>query len=57
MSENEESAVVRGAAGMPEVPVTRPDGDLAEGDDVEEAMRDVVDPEFHRVEIALRRPA
>ena len=46
MSENEESAVVRGAAGMPEVPVTRPDGDLADVDDVEEAMRDVVDPEL-----------
>jgi metal-sulfur cluster biosynthetic enzyme len=46
MSENEESAVVRGAAGMPEVPVTRTDGDLADVDDVEEAMRDVVDPEL-----------
>ena len=44
MSQNEESAVVRGAAGMPEVPT--PDGDLADVDDLEEAMRDVVDPEL-----------
>ena len=31
---------------MPGVPVTRPDGDLAAVDDLEEAMRDVVDPEL-----------
>jgi metal-sulfur cluster biosynthetic enzyme len=30
---------------MPEVPMT-PDGDLADVDDLEEAMRDVVDPEL-----------
>ena len=46
VNQNDESAVVRGAAGMPEVPVTRPDGDLAAVDDLEEAMRDVVDPEL-----------
>lgn len=47
MSVNEESEVVRGAAGMPEVPaVSSPDGDLADVDDLEEAMRDVVDPEL-----------
>jgi metal-sulfur cluster biosynthetic enzyme len=38
--------VVRGAAGMPEVPAPRPDGELATIDDLEEAMRDVVDPEL-----------
>ncbi|MDQ2882347.1 MAG: metal-sulfur cluster assembly factor [Actinomycetota bacterium] len=43
---NEESEVVRGAAGMPEVPVPNPAGDLADVDDLEEAMRDVVDPEL-----------
>ena len=38
---------MRGAAGMPEVPATSsPDGDLADVDDLEEAMRDVVDPEL-----------
>ncbi|HKR50796.1 MAG TPA: metal-sulfur cluster assembly factor [Pseudonocardiaceae bacterium] len=31
---------------MPEVPEPRPDGELADVDDVEEAMRDVVDPEL-----------
>ncbi|MFN2479769.1 MAG: metal-sulfur cluster assembly factor [Pseudonocardiaceae bacterium] len=31
---------------MPQVPTTRPDGDLAAVDDLEEAMRDVVDPEL-----------
>ncbi|PZS39192.1 MAG: metal-sulfur cluster biosynthesis protein [Pseudonocardiales bacterium] len=31
---------------MPQVPTTRPDGDLAALDDLEEAMRDVVDPEL-----------
>jgi metal-sulfur cluster biosynthetic enzyme len=47
VSVNEESEVVRGAAGMPEVPaVSSPDGDLADVDDLEEAMRDVVDPEL-----------
>ncbi len=46
MSLNEESEVVRGAAGMPEVPAAGPDGDLAAVDDLEEAMRDVVDPEL-----------
>jgi metal-sulfur cluster biosynthetic enzyme len=46
MSLNEESEVVRGAAGMPQVPGPRPDGELAAVDDLEEAMRDVVDPEL-----------
>jgi metal-sulfur cluster biosynthetic enzyme len=46
MSLNEESDVVRGAAGMPQVPTPRPDGELATLDDLEEAMRDVVDPEL-----------
>jgi metal-sulfur cluster biosynthetic enzyme len=46
MSLNEESDVVRGAAGMPQVPTPRPDGELASVDDLEEAMRDVVDPEL-----------
>ena len=45
MSQNEESAVVRGAAGMPEVP-SRQGCDPAALDDLEEAMRDVVDPEL-----------
>jgi metal-sulfur cluster biosynthetic enzyme len=45
VSQNEESAVVRGAAGMPEVP-SRQGGDPAALDDLEEAMRDVVDPEL-----------
>ncbi|MGH3825269.1 MAG: metal-sulfur cluster assembly factor [Pseudonocardiaceae bacterium] len=47
MSPNQEhNEVVRGAAGMPEVPEPRPDGELAAVDDLEEAMRDVVDPEL-----------
>jgi metal-sulfur cluster biosynthetic enzyme len=46
MSSNEETDVVRGAAGMPENPAAGPDGQLAAVDDVEEAMRDVVDPEL-----------
>ncbi|MGH3873131.1 MAG: metal-sulfur cluster assembly factor [Pseudonocardiaceae bacterium] len=46
MSLNEDAEVVRGAAGMPEVPEPRSSGDLADVDDVEEAMRDVVDPEL-----------
>lgn len=45
MSQNEESAVVRGAAGMPEVS-SRQGSDPAALDDLEEAMRDVVDPEL-----------
>ncbi len=43
MTETGETDVVRGAAGMPEVPVS---ADVAAVDDVEEAMRDVVDPEL-----------
>ena len=43
MSETEE-AVVRGAAGMPEPPVERAGRPSIE--DLEEAMRDVVDPEL-----------
>ncbi|HSZ30714.1 MAG TPA: metal-sulfur cluster assembly factor [Pseudonocardiaceae bacterium] len=31
---------------MPAVPTPRPDGELASVDDLEEAMRDVVDPEL-----------
>ncbi|MGH3946696.1 MAG: metal-sulfur cluster assembly factor [Pseudonocardiaceae bacterium] len=46
MSLNEETDVVRGATGMPEVPEPGPDGGLADVNDVEEAMRDVVDPEL-----------
>ena len=46
MSLNDESEVVRGAAGMPEIPKARSDGDVAAVDDLEEAMRDVVDPEL-----------
>lgn len=46
MSLNEESDVVRGAAGMPKVPTPRPGGKLPTFDDLEEAMRDVVDPEL-----------
>jgi metal-sulfur cluster biosynthetic enzyme len=46
MSLNEEPEVARGAAGMPQVPAPRPDSELAAVDDVEEAMRDVVDPEL-----------
>lgn len=42
--ENTEEDVVRGAAGMPEPPPA-PSGDVAL-DDIEEAMRDVVDPEL-----------
>ena len=39
-----DTEVVRGAAGMPEPPA--PKADVAAIDDVEEAMRDVVDPEL-----------
>lgn len=46
MSANEETDVVRGSAGMPESPTPESDGELAAVDDVEEAMRDVVDPEL-----------
>ncbi len=46
MSLNEESEVVRGAAGMPDIPEVQSDGELADVDDLEEAMRDVVDPEL-----------
>jgi metal-sulfur cluster biosynthetic enzyme len=42
--ENTEEDVVRGAAGMPEPPPA-PSGNAAL-DDIEEAMRDVVDPEL-----------
>ena len=42
--ENTEEDVVRGAAGMPEPPPA-PSGNT-ELDDIEEAMRDVVDPEL-----------
>ncbi|HEX2300843.1 MAG TPA: metal-sulfur cluster assembly factor [Pseudonocardiaceae bacterium] len=50
MSVNEETGaqaaeVTRGAAGMPEPPAG-PAGEVAAVDDVEEAMRDVVDPEL-----------
>jgi metal-sulfur cluster biosynthetic enzyme len=43
VSETSETDVVRGAAGMPETSVAV---DIAAIDDVEEAMRDVVDPEL-----------
>jgi metal-sulfur cluster biosynthetic enzyme len=46
MSQHDDTEVVRGAAGMPEVPEPRPDGERASVEDVEEAMRDVVDPEL-----------
>ncbi len=46
MSLNEDHEVQRGAAGMPQVPEPRTDGQLADVDDLEEAMRDVVDPEL-----------
>ena len=46
MNLNEETEVARGAAGMPKVPESGPGGELAAVDDVEEAMRDVVDPEL-----------
>ena len=46
MSTTEEhNEVVRGAIGMPELPEPRED-ELAAVDDLEEAMRDVVDPEL-----------
>lgn len=51
MSSNDDTDVVRGAVGMPDAPQpqsTRPEpsGELAAVEDVEEAMRDVVDPEL-----------
>jgi metal-sulfur cluster biosynthetic enzyme len=46
MSKHDDTEVIRGAAGMPEVPEPRPDGEGASVEDVEEAMRDVVDPEL-----------
>ncbi len=45
MSQDENIDVVRGAAGMPEAPAPRP-GTAPLVDDLEEAMRDVVDPEL-----------
>ena len=44
--ENTEEDVVRGAAGMPEPPAAAPAGAEPVLDDIEEAMRDVVDPEL-----------
>ena len=38
--------VTRGAAGMPEPPPASPRADVPSLDDLEEAMRDVVDPEL-----------
>ncbi len=46
MSLNEDAEVARGAAGMPEVPEPRAGGEMVDVDDLEEAMRDVVDPEL-----------
>jgi metal-sulfur cluster biosynthetic enzyme len=43
VTETGETDVVRGAAGMPSAPAS---ADVAAIDDVEEAMRDVVDPEL-----------
>ena len=43
---NEEFDVVRGAAGIPEAPAPRPEDEPATIEDLEEAMRDVVDPEL-----------
>ncbi|MDQ4020237.1 MAG: metal-sulfur cluster assembly factor [Actinomycetota bacterium] len=45
MSQDEKTDVVRGAAGMPEAPAPRA-GEAPSVDDLEEAMRDVVDPEL-----------
>ena len=42
----EEEEVVRGAAGMPEPPAAPAADTAPELDDLEEAMRDVVDPEL-----------
>jgi metal-sulfur cluster biosynthetic enzyme len=46
MSSNDDTEVVRGAAGMPEAAESGSSGELAAVEDVEEAMRDVVDPEL-----------
>jgi metal-sulfur cluster biosynthetic enzyme len=48
VAEDRDQEVVRGAAGMPEPPSASAAGtaDGAELDDIEEAMRDVVDPEL-----------
>jgi metal-sulfur cluster biosynthetic enzyme len=51
MRSNDDTEVVRGAAGMPEGPHPpsthqESSGELAAVEDVEEAMRDVVDPEL-----------
>ena len=46
MSLNEDHEAQRGAAGMPQLPEPRPDGMVTAVDDLEEAMRDVVDPEL-----------
>ena len=43
---DQDEQVVRGAAGMPEPPAAPAAGEAPELDDVEEAMRDVVDPEL-----------
>ena len=43
---DQDEQVVRGAAGMPEPPAPPAAGEAPEIDDVEEAMRDVVDPEL-----------
>ena len=45
MSQDGDTDVVRGAAGMPEAPAPRT-GEAPSVDDLEEAMRDVVDPEL-----------
>ena len=44
--ENTEEDVVRGAAGMPEPPAPAAPAGAPVLDDIEEAMRDVVDPEL-----------
>lgn len=41
-----DAEIVRGAAGMPEPPAVPAAGDGPSLDDIEEAMRDVVDPEL-----------
>jgi metal-sulfur cluster biosynthetic enzyme len=45
MSQDEDTDVVRGASGMPEAPAPQA-GEAPSVDDLEEAMRDVVDPEL-----------
>ena len=42
----QDADVTRGGAGMPEPLAVRPAGEVAAAEDVEEAMRDVVDPEL-----------